>query len=151
MAGLLDKIKKDLRKGIEEGIAVVREGAIVVSQKVGELTGEGKRQYKIFALKTKIQNQITELGGRTHEVLAGKKSPAVDSKVKVIMAKIKKLEAQLIKVEGKKETRAVAKKKPAAVAKTAPKKTAPAAVKATKKGAKKALAVKKSAAKAKSK
>ena len=47
MAGLFDKIKKDVKKGIEGGIAVVKEGASVVSGKMGELTTEGKRQYKM--------------------------------------------------------------------------------------------------------
>jgi hypothetical protein len=42
MAGLFDKIKKDVKKGIEEGIAVVKEGASVVSGKMGELTAEGQ-------------------------------------------------------------------------------------------------------------
>ncbi len=54
MAGLFDKIKKDVKKGIEEGIAVVKEGASVVSGKMGELTAEGKRQYKMFDLKARI-------------------------------------------------------------------------------------------------
>lgn len=134
MATLLDKIKKDLK----EGIAVVKEGAIVVSKKVGELTTEGKRQYKIYDLKAKIQNRMAELGGKTYEILASKKSPAVDTMVKSIMAKIKKLEGQLSKLEAKKEAKPAAKKKPAVKAKTAPKKTIrPAAKKTAKKVAKK--------------
>lgn len=138
MAGLFDKIKKDLKKGVEEGIAVVKEGASVVSAKMGELTAEGKRQYKMFDLKTKIQNYMAELGGRTYEVMNDKKSPAADSKVKSVAAKIKKLEEQLRKLEGEKEIKASPKKKPAAKAKAAPKKTArPAAKKTAKKTTKK--------------
>ena len=100
MASLFDKIKKDVKKGIEEGIAVVKEGASVVSEKMGELTAEGKRQYKMFDLKMKIQSQMTALGGRAYDVLDSKKSPAADSKVKAVFAKIKKLEEQLRKLEG---------------------------------------------------
>jgi hypothetical protein len=129
MAGLFDKIKKDVRKGIEEGIAAVKEGAGVVSEKMGELTTEGKRQYKMFDLKSKIQGQMTVLGGRAYDVLDGKKNPATDSTVKAVFVKIKKLEAQLCKLEGVKEAKAAAPKKPAAKAKAAPKKTAPAAAK----------------------
>ena len=92
MAGLFDKIKKDVKKGIEEGIAAVKEGASIVSGKMGELTAEGKRQYKMFDLKAKIQSQMTELGGRTYDVLDSKKSPATDSKIKAVFVKIKKLE-----------------------------------------------------------
>jgi hypothetical protein len=143
MAGLFDKIKKDVKKGIEEGIAVVKEGASVVSGKMGELTAEGKRQYKMFDLKAKIQSQMTELGGRAYDVLNSKKSPAVDSKIKAVFVKIKKLEEQLCKLEGGKETKAATPKKPAMKASATPKKTAPAAVKKTAtKAAKKAPAKK---------
>jgi polyhydroxyalkanoate synthesis regulator phasin len=105
MASLFDKIKKDVKKGIEEGIAVVKEGANVLSEKMGELTAEGKRQYKMFALKAKIQSQMTELGGRAYDVLDSKKSPAADSRVKAVYAKIKKLEEQLSKLERERETK----------------------------------------------
>jgi hypothetical protein len=120
MAGLFDKIKRDVKTGIEEGIAVVKEGASVVSGKMGELTAEGKRQYKMFDLKSKIQGQMTELGGRAYDVLDNKKSLAADSKIKAVFAKIKKLEAQLCKLEGGKEKKTAAQKKPAAKAKATP-------------------------------
>jgi polyhydroxyalkanoate synthesis regulator phasin len=110
MTGLFDKIKKDVKKGIEEGIAVVKEGANVVSEKMGELTAEGKRQYKMFDLKAKIQNQMTELGGRAYDLLDSKKSPAADSKVKAVYVKIKKLEEQLSKLEGGKKRKSAAQK-----------------------------------------
>jgi polyhydroxyalkanoate synthesis regulator phasin len=131
MTGLFDKIKKDVKKGIEEGIAVVKEGANVVSEKMGELTAEGKRQYEMFDLKTKIQSKMTELGGRAYDVLDSQKSPAADSKVNAVYVKIKKLEEQLSKLEGVKETKSAAPKKPAAKAKVNPKKTVRAAAKKT--------------------
>jgi len=131
MASLFDKIKKDVKKGIEEGIAVVKEGASVVSGKMGELTAEGKRQYKMFDLKMKIQSQMTILGGRAYDVLGSKKSPAADSKIKAVFAKIKNLEEQLRKLEEGKEKKAAAPKKPATKAKATPKKPAQAAVKKT--------------------
>jgi hypothetical protein len=131
MAGLFDKITKDVKKGIEEGIAVVKERASVVSGKMGELTAEGKRQYKMFDLKAKIQSQMTELGGRAYDVLNSKKSPAADSKIKAVFVKIKKLEEQLCKLERGKETKAAALKKPAMKANATPKKTAKATVKKT--------------------
>jgi hypothetical protein len=143
MAGLFDKIKKDVKKGIEEGIAIVKEGASVVSEKMGELTAEGKRQYKMFDLKAKIQSQMTVLGGRAYDVLDSKKSPAADSKVKAVFVKIKKLEQQLSKLEGRRETKAAAPIKPATKAKATPKKTAQAAAKKTATKATKKAPVKK--------
>jgi hypothetical protein len=131
MASLFDKIKKDVKKGIEEGIAVVKEGASVVSGKMGELTAEGKRQYKMFDLKSKIHSKMTELGGRAYDVLDSKRSPAADSKVKAVYTKIKKLEEQLCKLEGGKEKKPALPKKHAAKTKAAPKKTVQATVKKT--------------------
>ena len=143
MAGLFDKIKKDVKKGIEEGIAVVKEGASVVSGKMGELTAEGKRQYKMFDLKSKIQCQMTELGGKAYDVLDSKQSLAADSKIKAVYAKIKKLEEQLRKLEGGKEAKAAAPKKSVPKAKSSARKIVRTAAKktATKK-AKKASAKK---------
>ena len=131
MAGLFDKIKKDVKKGIEEGIAVVKEGASVVSGKMGEFTAEGKRQYKMYDLKAKIQSQMTVLGGRVYDVLDSKKSPTADSKVKTVYVKIKNLEEQLGKLERGKEKKTAAPKKPARKVKATPKKTGQAVAKKT--------------------
>lgn len=131
MDSLFDKIKKDVKKGIEEGIAAVKQGANVVSEKMSELTAEGKRQYKIFDLKSKIQSQMTELGGRTYDVLNGQQSPAADNKIKSAFVKIKKLEQQLRKLEGGKETKAATPRKPAAKTKATAKKNARASAKKT--------------------
>jgi hypothetical protein len=87
---------------------------------MGELTAEGKRQYKMYDLKAKIHAQMAVLGGRAYDVLDGKKNPATDGTVKAVFAKIKKLEAQLSKLEGVKETKVPAPKKPAVKAKAAP-------------------------------
>ena len=44
MEGLFDKISKNLKKGMEEGIAILKEGVNVVSVKMNELSAEGKKQ-----------------------------------------------------------------------------------------------------------
>jgi hypothetical protein len=140
MATLLEKIKKDVKKGIEEGIAVVKEGANVVSEKVGEVTAEGKRQVKMYDLRKKIDTQLSALGIRVCQVLGVKKNPALDDVVKTIYSKIQKLEDQLKKLEGGAKA---APKKPAGKAKATGKKAAASAMKkAPKKVAKKAPAKK---------
>jgi hypothetical protein len=96
------KIKGDLQKGIKEGITVVKERAAVVKEKVEELTEEGKKQYNIFLLKTKVQKEISELGGRVYDLSAKLKNPMVDRKVKALIARIKKLEAKVTRLEKKK-------------------------------------------------
>jgi len=110
MKGLFDKISKNLKKGMEEGIAVLKEGANVVSVKMNELSAEGKRHYKAFNLNLKIQDQVNELGGITYAVLESGKSLDEDKKIKAVFAKIKKLEWQLNKIGGKKVKTAAPKK-----------------------------------------
>ena len=112
MESLFDKMRNNLKKGMEEGIAVLKEGANVVSVKMNELSAEGKRQYKIFNLNLKIQDQINELGGMTYAILESGKSLDENKKIKAAFAKIKKLKWQLIKIGGKK-IKTAAPKKPA--------------------------------------
>ena len=96
-----DKVKNDLQKGVEEGIAIVREGASVVWKKTEELTDEGKRRYRVFDLKTRVQKEISELGGRVYELSGKAANPMRDSKVKAVQSRIEKLEAEILKLEGK--------------------------------------------------
>lgn len=98
-----EKVKKDVSKGVKEGIATIRE-------KAGELTEEGKKRYKIYELKAKAQKEIAELGGKVYDLSKKLKNPMADSKVKTALGKIKKLEGLVAKLEGKKP----AAKKPAA-------------------------------------
>jgi hypothetical protein len=143
METLFDKIRKDLKKGIEEGIAVLKERASVVSVKMNELSEEGKRQYKIFNLNLKIQDQMKELGGITFTVLDRRKSLDEDKKIKAAFAEIKKLEWQLSKIEGGKIIKSVSVQKPVVKANAKPKKISQTlAKKTTTKAAKKFTAKK---------
>ncbi len=94
-----NKIKSDIRKGLKEGLGLVREGASVVMEKAEELTEEGKKRLKLFELKTRVEREISELGGRVYDIRSTVKNPMLDSKVKAIIARTKKLEAQIIKLE----------------------------------------------------
>jgi len=123
MKGLFEKIKKDLKKGIEEGFSALKEGATIVSKKINEVKVEGKRQYKIFDMKSKIHDQMAELGGRVYTVHSDNKSLDEDNKIKALSLKIKKLEWQLHKIEGDKKIKAVSPKKTKAKAKTKPNKS----------------------------
>ncbi len=98
-----EKIKKDLQQGLEKSMAVVKQGAIVVQKKAGELTEEGKRQYKVLTLKARIHEAITDLGAKTYVLMssARAKNPALNAGVKELMARIHDLEAQIGLLEGK--------------------------------------------------
>jgi len=93
-------IKKDLQKGMEKGMAAMKKGAIVAQKKAGDLTDEGKRQYKILTLKTKVHEGVTDLGARVYALMGSRaKNPALDPQVKNIVAQIKKLDAQIAALE----------------------------------------------------
>ena len=95
-----DGIKKDLQKGMEKGMAAMKKGAIVAQKTAGDLTDEGKRQYRIFALKTKVHEGVTDLGARVYALMGSRvKNPALDPQVKDIVTKIKKLDAQIAELE----------------------------------------------------
>ena len=123
------KVKKDLQNGVDEGIAFVKEGAAVVLKKAEELTEEGKKRYAVYELKSKVQKEIAELGGQVYDLSSKMKNPMLDSKVKDITARISRLEAQIVKIEGKQEPAIKALKNKTAVKKTAARK--PRTVKAT--------------------
>ncbi|MBI4688872.1 MAG: hypothetical protein HY754_01150 [Nitrospirae bacterium] len=98
--GLWDRIKKDVRKGIDESVSAVRQGATIAVEKAEELAEEGKRRYKIFELKQKVHSNFTELGGKIYDLISkGSKNPLLDSKVKSTISGVKKLEAQIAKLE----------------------------------------------------
>jgi hypothetical protein len=103
-------IKKDLQKGMEKGMAAMKKGAIVAQKTAGELTDEGKRQYKILTLKTKVHEGVTDLGARVYALMGSRvKNPALDPQVKDLVAQIKKIDAQIAALE--KEPRSAKTKK----------------------------------------
>lgn len=96
-----EKVKRDVRKGFKDGIVFIREGVTVVKEKAEELTEEGKKRLKLFDLNTKVQKEMSELGGRVYALDSKNKNPMADKKVKTTIGKIKKLEMQIAKLEGK--------------------------------------------------
>ncbi|MEK6581709.1 MAG: hypothetical protein AABZ25_04920 [Nitrospirota bacterium] len=97
---LWDRVKKDIRKSVDESIAAVRKGATVAVEKAEELAEEGKRRYKVFELKMKVQSNFTDLGGKVYDLVSkGSKNPLLDMKVVSTIKGIKKLEAQIAKLE----------------------------------------------------
>jgi len=106
-----DNVKKDLQKEIKAGVTMVKEGAAVVKKKAGELTEEGKNRYKIFELKNEVHKWIAELGGKVYELSSKVSNPKTDKTVKSIITRIRKLESQISKLEGK--SKIVPKKKSA--------------------------------------
>jgi len=99
------KVKEDLQKGLEEGFTYVKEGASVVMKKAEELTEEGKRRYRLYELKTRVQQEISELGGKVYDLSGKVRNPMLDSRVKAIKTRIKRLETEIVKLEGNPKTK----------------------------------------------
>lgn len=116
-----NEIKKDLQKGYEKGMAAIKQGAIVARKKAGQLTEEGKRQYQVVAVKSKIHQAISDMGARTYALLSasGAKNPAADDRIKDLMSKVRKLEKELFLLQGASGTKARAAAKPRAKKKAA--------------------------------
>lgn len=96
-----ENVKKDMQKGLKEGIVYLKEGAAIVKVKAEELTEEGKKRYKIFEMKTKVQKDISDLGGKVYDLISKNKNPLQDKVVKAIISRIKKFEMRIAKLEGK--------------------------------------------------
>ena len=96
-----ETIKRDIQKSLREGIVKVREGVTVAKAKAEELTEEGKKRIKILELKTKVQREIAELGGRVYTISQKTKNLSADRRVQSLITKIKKLEERITKLEGK--------------------------------------------------
>ena len=124
-----EQIQKDIGENLKEGLAIVKEGSEAVTQKLEKLTDEGKKKYKVFNLNMKVQDEFAKLGGQIYDLIIKKsKSPLGNKDVVSTISKIKKLEAQITKFEGKevvKKTKTTSKKtrKKTTAKKTTAKKT----------------------------
>ena len=126
------------------GIHVMKEGTATVLEKAEALAEEGKKKIKGFEIKQKIQVQLTELGGKVHDLLEkNAKSPTSHPAVKNILKKIDNLKEQLKKVEVKIKPKT---RKKTAKKKTAKKKTAKKKAVSKKKTAKKTTTARKKSA-----
>ncbi len=140
-----DKIQDDLKKNLQESIEIFKEGSSVFTEKIEELTGEGKKKYKVFNLNMKVQEEFAKLGGAIYDLTVKKsKNPLGNTKVKSILAKINNMEGRITKLEDVKDNMPA----PKAVKKrTAKKKSAKKKVAKKSTAKKKAVTKKKAAAK----
>ena len=119
--GFWNKIQEDLKKNIQEGLEIFREGSSVVTEKLERLTVEGKNKYRVFNLNMKVQEEFTKLGGVIYDLVSEKsKNPLGHRNVKSILSRIQKLETQIDTLEAGEE----GKPKKKASRKTTSKKTA---------------------------
>lgn len=125
-----NKIQDDLKKNLQEGIEIFREGSSVVTEKIEKLTEGGKKKYRSFNLNMKVQEEFSALGGAVYDLIAKKsKNPLASSSVKSIIARINKLEAEISSLEEQGVKKPAKKTVRKTVRKTTRKKSAPASSK----------------------
>lgn len=95
----LTTLRRDIEEGIKQGIVYVEKGVAYVRDKAGELSEEGKKQYRVFTLKTKMQKDISELGAKVYALSAEGAIKPVHEDVRKVIARIQKAEADLAKLE----------------------------------------------------
>ena len=92
-----EKLKKDIGAGLEQGMVVVKKGALVVQRKAVELTEEGKRQYQIMTLKSRVHSQMADLGARVYSLMLSRsKNPVADAVVKDLVVQIRRNEMKIV-------------------------------------------------------
>ena len=95
-----DKVKQNIQSGFKEGAYYVKKGVIIAKKKAKKFTKEGQRRLKLYELHSKVQKEMTELGGRIYDLTSEKKNPMLDRKVKAIMNRIENLEEKIARLEG---------------------------------------------------
>jgi hypothetical protein len=119
-----DKIQDDLKKNLQEGLEIFKEGSSVVTDTLGKFTEGGKKKYKVFNLNMKVQEDFAKLGGEIYDLIEKKsKNPLGNKKVKSIIAKINKMEKQITAIDSKDTKKAVKKTTKKTVKKRTAKKT----------------------------
>jgi len=107
-----EKIQKDIKRNLKEGIDLFKERSSTVTKRLEWLTEEGKKRYKLFNLNMKVQEEFAHLGGHIYDLVSkDAKNPLENKKVQSIMKKIKRLETQINRLEGKKAKKKVVGKK----------------------------------------
>ena len=110
-----EEVKRDVQKGLKEGVTMMKAGASIAAKKVNELTREGRKQLRAFDLKSRVHGEMAELGARIYELSREGGIALKDSKTLKLIERIQKLEARIASM--KEDEKPVAKKTSAAAKK----------------------------------
>jgi len=111
--GFWERVKKDIRKGINEGMFFLKDRKAVARKRAKKLPRVGQDTLKTYELQVLVQRQLTELGGRIYDLSSKKKNPMLDPRVKTMIARLNKLEEKIaskIERNAKKHVRKVTQK-----------------------------------------
>ncbi|GBE06133.1 MAG TPA: hypothetical protein ENH45_02780 [Nitrospirae bacterium] len=102
---LWEKIQKDIKTNIKEGLSIVKEGSAIVSQRIEKLTEEGKKRYQVFTLNMRVRDEFSRLGGKIYGLSGKTRNPMTNRNVAAIVSRIKKLEDRIKILEQKPKKR----------------------------------------------
>lgn len=122
--GFWDVVKREARKGLEEGLELAKQGAVVARERAGEawmkgsavarekaaeMAEIGRLRVQIYLAHQKAQRNFTEIGGKVYDLLkSGAKNPLEAAPIRKLLADTAKLERQIDRL--KKQAAAVGKK-----------------------------------------
>jgi hypothetical protein len=122
--GFWETVKREARKGMEEGWELAKRGAVVArvqaeetwkkgsvvaKEKAAEMAEIGRLRVQIFLAHQKAQRNFTEIGGKVYDLLkSGAKNPLEAAPIRKLLADTAKLERQIDRL--KKQAAAVGKK-----------------------------------------
>ncbi|MDI6785182.1 MAG: hypothetical protein QMD92_00580 [bacterium] len=86
-----------VKKYTEEGVEILKEGALVVAEKTGELAKVGKTKIEIMNLNKKINSSFNEIGGKLYHLKIENKQEEIngDARINELVEEIKKLEEEI--------------------------------------------------------
>jgi len=92
--GFWDTVKTDLKKAVEEGWSVVRDGAKIAADKSEEVAKTGKLKYKAHLLHKDAEKVFADLGGLIYDLAnrPTKRDPLANPEVKRLIEEIRDLE-----------------------------------------------------------
>lgn len=91
------KIKGEMKNGMIQGVAALKEGSNLAAEKAGQFAEMGKVRYQIFLIEQQTEKNFAAMGERIYRLIEEEhdKDPVADEMVKQYIAEAKKLGKKL--------------------------------------------------------
>ncbi len=97
----LDKVSTGLKKAVDEGWLVVREGAKVAEEKTKGVAKVGKLKYQVYTLQRRAEKYMTEIGGQVYDMSATpSENPLSSPDIIDLVESVKEIEGEIKRLEG---------------------------------------------------
>jgi hypothetical protein len=96
-----EKVNSGLRKAVEDGWLVVKEGTKVAAGKTDEVTRRGRLRYQVYSLHRKAEKSLTKIGGKVYDIakMPSKKNPLSNREIINLVDEVNKIEEKVKKIE----------------------------------------------------